>query len=173
MRTRVQTIPAFGASYFGAEGDRLASVRRWARLMDSQFVIPGTNIRFGLDPLVGLFLPGLGSVASSVVSLALISTMSKHGASRHLIIRMLLNVFLDTVVGAIPLIGNIFDFVYRANDRNVELLRQHYEEGRYQGSGNGLIAVLLGGLAVAAGLIVWGTVVAIEFVWHQLQGLID
>lgn len=169
MRTRVQTIPAFGSSYVGAEEDRLESVRRWARLMDSQFAIPGTNIRFGIDPLLGLFLPGLGSVASSVVSLAMISTMAKHGASRHLIVRMLINVFIDTVLGSVPLIGNVFDFVFRANDRNIELLRRHYEEGLYQGSGNGLIAAILIGLAAAAGLIVWGTVAAVEAMWHLVH----
>ena len=164
MRRRIMTVPAYGRSTFADDApDRLALVRNVARLMDSRFTIPGTNIRFGLDPLIGLFLPGLGSVASSLVSLALISTMARHGASRHLVIRMLLNVLLDTTVGAIPLAGSVFDVFYRANDRNVELLRRHYDEGRYQGSGAWLIATLLGGFALVCGLIIWGVVAVIDW----------
>lgn len=159
MRRRIATIPAYGpSSYVDENDDRLGLVRNVARLMDSKFQIPGTNIRYGLDPLIGLFLPGLGSVAASVVSLALVSTMARHGASRHLIIRMLLNVLLDTTVGAIPIAGSVFDVFYRANDRNIELLRRHYDEGRYQGSGAWLLAGLLVALAAVCGLIVWGVV---------------
>lgn len=172
MRTRVITIPSYGSARQEHEptqqkpvDDRLANVRLLAQLMDSRFTIPGTNIRFGLDPLIGLFLPGVGSVASSVVSLALISTMARYGASRHLIIRMLLNVLLDTTLGAIPLLGSVFDVFYRANDRNIELLRQHYDEGRYQGSGAGLIAMLLAVLAVVCGLIVWGCVAFLRWLF--------
>lgn len=172
MRTRVITIPSYGSARHEHEptqqkpvDDRLANVRLLAQLMDSRFTIPGTNIRFGLDPLIGLFLPGVGSVASSVVSLALISTMARYGASRHLIIRMLLNVLLDTTLGAIPLLGSVFDVFYRANDRNIELLRQHYDEGRYQGNGAGLIAMLLAVLAVVCGLIVWGCVAFLRWLF--------
>ena len=168
MRTRVKTIPAFGFSY-ELDTDRLARVRRWSRLMDSQFQFPGTKFKFGIDPLIGLFVPGLGSVASSVVSLALISTMMNHGASGHVLVRMLLNVLLDTTVGAIPILGNVFDFYYRANDRNVELLRLHYEEGRYQGSGRGLIAVLVVAIVAVTGLALWGAIALFEAIWHALR----
>ena len=168
MRTRVKTIPAYGFSY-ELDTDRLAMVRRWSRLMDSEFNFPGTKFRFGVDPLIGLFLPGLGSVASSIVSLALISTMRKHGASGHVVVRMLLNVFLDTTVGAIPLLGNVFDFYYRANNRNVELLRLHYEEGKYQGSGRGLIVALVVGIIAVCGLLVWGTIAMFETIWHAIH----
>jgi hypothetical protein len=168
MRTRVQTLPAFGRSYSGRT-DRMAEIRRWSRLLDSQFTFPGTNFKFGLDPLIGLFLPGLGSVGTAIMSLVLISTMRKHGASGHVVVRMLLNVALDTVVGAIPILGNIFDFTFRANDRNVELLRQHYEEGRHQGSGKGLIAAVVAGFLAVCGLIVWGVVAMIAWLWHAVQ----
>jgi hypothetical protein len=168
MRSRLHTIPAYGYSA-ELDTDRLAAVRRWSKLLDSQFQIPGTNFRFGLDPLVGLFLPGVGGVASSIVSLMLISTMMKHGASRNVLVRMLLNVLLDTTVGAIPILGNIFDFAFRANDRNVELLRRHYDEGKYQGSGWGLIIAVLGGIVVVCGLLLWGAVALVEAVWHAIR----
>jgi NAD/NADP transhydrogenase beta subunit len=166
MRQRVITIPSYGSARHETSGeDRLAHVRTLAQLMDSRFTIPGTNIRFGLDPLIGLFLPGIGSIASSVVSLALISTMAKYGASRHLVIRMLLNVLLDTTIGAIPLLGSVFDVFYRANDRNFELLRRHYDEGRYQGSGAGLIAIVLTVLAIVCALIVWGFIAFLRWLF--------
>jgi hypothetical protein len=147
----------------------MAQVRRWSRLLDSQFTLPGTNFKFGLDPLIGLFLPGLGSVGTALMSLVLIQTMRKHGASGHVVVRMLLNVALDTVVGAIPILGNVFDFAYRANDRNVELLREHYEEGRHQGSGRGLIAAVVVGFLAVCGLIVWAAVAFIAWLWHAVQ----
>jgi hypothetical protein len=159
-------IPAFGryehsdhADYAHdtvSSADRLRHVERIARLMDSEFKIPGTTFKFGLDPVIGL-IPGIGNLATSAVSGMLIWTMMKHGASNNVVIRMALNLVIDAVVGAIPIIGNLFDFAFRANDRNVELLRRHYEEGKYQGSGRGLIAAVLVGLAVFLVGAVWLT----------------
>src|SRR5690606_16790756 len=105
-----------------------------AKLLDSKFQIPGTGIRFGLDPILSLF-PLLGDLITLVFSSMLIYTMSNHGASRKVVIKMLLNAGLDTLIGAIPLVGTVFDIFYRANDRNVKLLREHYYEGKHQGFG--------------------------------------
>lgn len=116
------------------QDNRLHWVERISHLLDSQFRVPGTTWRFGLDPIMGL-LPVVGGIPSLAVSAALIMTMMRHGASGHLVVRMVLNVLLDTLVGAIPVVGNIFDFAYKANDRNVRMLRAHYAEGKYQGSG--------------------------------------
>lgn len=117
-------------------------VNRISRLMDSKFTLPGTNIRFGVDPIIGL-IPGVGDLGSYGVSLALIYTMRKHGASNLLITRMLINASIDAVIGAIPILGAIFDFWFKANTRNAKLLQEYYEEGKHQGSGKGLIAVIL------------------------------
>lgn len=116
-------------------------VEQISKLMDSRFVIPGTNIRFGIDPILSM-LPVLGDLATFVVSGMLIYTMRNHGASRNVAIKMILNATLDAMIGAIPLVGTIFDVFYRANDRNVKLLKEHYFEGKHQGSGNGLLAVI-------------------------------
>ncbi len=148
---------------------RLRWVESIARLLDSQFRVPGTSWRFGLDPIMGL-LPVVGGLPSLAVSGVLILTMLRHGASGNLVVRMTLNVLLDTIVGAIPVLGNIFDFAYKANNRNVALLRAHYAEGKYQGSGRGLLAVAVLGLLLLAGLLIWGVVAAGTWLWQYGQG---
>jgi len=113
----------------------------FARLLDSRFVIPGTKIRFGLDPVFSL-IPVLGDLITYAISGVLIYTMYQHGASRKVVIKMILNSTLDAVLGAIPLVGTLFDVAYRSNDRNVRLLKEYYFEGKHQGSGKGLVAVI-------------------------------
>jgi hypothetical protein len=113
-----------------------------ARFLDSKFEIPGTNIRFGVDPILSL-IPVLGDLLTFLISGALIYTMHNQGASRKVVIKMILNSTLDTVIGAVPLVGTFFDVFYRANDRNVRLLKEHYYEGKHQGSGNGILLVIL------------------------------
>ena len=144
--------------------ERLRWVERVARLMDSQFRLPGTRFRFGLDPLLGL-VPVVGDVSTLLISGALLLTMARHGASRAVVVCMALNILLDTVLGAIPLLGNVFDFAYKSNERNVALLRRHYAEGRHQGSGTGLLWLVLLGLVAAVGLVAWGSVALLRWVW--------
>ena len=116
-------------------------VEQIARLMDSRFTIPGTKIRFGIDPILSL-LPVFGDLVTFIVSGMLIYTMRNHGASRNVAIKMILNATLDALIGAIPILGTVFDVFYRANDRNIKLLKEHYFEGKHQGSGNGLLALI-------------------------------
>jgi hypothetical protein len=116
-------------------------VERVSRILDSQFTIPGTKIKFGIDPIMSLF-PVIGDLITYIISALLIYMMYNHGASRNVVIKMMLNSTLDAVIGSVPVIGTIFDVVYRSNDRNVKLLKQHYFEGRHQGSGNGLLIVV-------------------------------
>jgi hypothetical protein len=113
-----------------------------ARFLDSRFIIPGTNIKFGLDPIMSL-IPVLGDFITYLLSGALIYTMYNQGASRKVVIKMVLNSTLDAVIGAIPLVGTLFDVFYRSNDRNVRLLKEYYYEGKHQGSGNGLLLVIV------------------------------
>lgn len=133
----------------------LQNFERIAKLMDSRFSIPGTGIRFGLDPLLSL-MPVAGDLVTLVVSSMLIYTMHQHGASRNVVIKMMLNAGLDTVIGAIPLVGTIFDVFFRANERNVKLLREHYYEGKHQGSGTGLLIALFVITVVILGAIGFG-----------------
>ena len=127
----------------------LEFIERLAQWLDSRFLIPGTNIRFGIDPMMSLF-PIIGDLMTYVVSGMLIYAMYNKGASRKVVIKMILNATLDAIIGAIPLVGTIFDIFYRANDRNVRLLKEHYFEDKHQGSGKGL----LGAIALAALILV-------------------
>lgn len=122
--------------------------------LDNQFRIPGTQTRFGLDFIIGL-VPYAGDLASFGISSVLVLTMVRYGASGRLVIQMLWNIFLDTTIGAIPILGDIFDLYFKSNRRNFELLRNHYEEGQYQGNGLwivGLVLLFLIGMLV---LMVW------------------
>lgn len=120
----------------------LEHFERISRLMDSRFEIPGTGIRFGLDPILS-FMPLFGDLVTLGISGMLIYTMHNHGASRKVVIKMMLNAVFDTVIGAIPVVGTVFDVFYRANERNVKLLKEYYHEGKHQGSGKGLLIAML------------------------------
>jgi len=111
--------------------DRIARIDALATLMDTAFVIPGTEVRFGLDALIGL-VPGIGDAITTVMSLFIVSEARALGAPPTLIARMLANVALDSLVGAVPLAGDVFDVAFRANRRNMALLRAHLDktEGR-------------------------------------------
>ena len=103
--------------------DPLARARTLARLLDSAARIPGTGIRFGLDPIIGL-VPGLGDVAGAALSGYLVLLAQRLGAPRAVVLRMLANVAVDTVGGTIPLIGDAFDVAFKSNTRNLELLER-------------------------------------------------
>jgi hypothetical protein len=104
-----------------------------AKLMDAQFRVPGTNFRFGLDAIIGL-IPGGGDLSTFAVSGYMLWIMAKNGASGYVLARMVLNVLLDTIIGSIPLIGDVFDMFYKSNMRNLRLMQEHYREGRHRGS---------------------------------------
>jgi len=103
---------------------RLAQVRFIARMMDDQFRVPGTNLRFGLDFLLGLF-PGLGDAVTSVISLLIVHHAWAAGASKLTLARMLGNVGIDFLVGSVPIAGDVFDFAWKANRKNARLLEAH------------------------------------------------
>jgi hypothetical protein len=104
--------------------ERLQQVRFLARIMDEQFFIPGTGIRFGWDSILGLF-PGVGDAITSAVSLLIVHHAWQTGASPLLIGRMLANIGADVLLGAVPLVGDAFDFAWKANRKNARLLEQH------------------------------------------------
>lgn len=100
---------------------------RWlAELFDDRFRLPGTNKRFGLDGLLGL-APGIGDAATAVVSLYLAAESWRLGLPITTMLRMGINVLVDMIVGALPLLGDLFDFAWRANKKNVRLVLDHVE----------------------------------------------
>ncbi len=132
----------------------LAWVERVAWLMDDKFRIKNTRFRFGLDPLINL-IPFLGDILGFSVSFLLVFVMWRHGASRKLVMLMLINVIIDLTIGAIPIIGNIFDFFFKANQKNILLLHAYYYEGKHHGKGNDILAVILGIFLLLAFLLLY------------------
>ncbi len=135
--------------------------------MDSKFRVPGTNFRFGLDPILGLF-PLAGDVAAYTISSILVLAMARHGASGKVIMMMIGNILLDATLGSIPVLGNIFDFIYKANNRNIRLLKKHYHEGKYQGSG---LKILIGVFLVLFAfliLLLYGIWELVQFLFTQM-----
>ena len=119
----------------GRAEQSVARLEALARLMDSAFTIPGTNIRMGVDGFIGL-VPVAGDLISALMSSYLIWEARQLGASRWVIGRMMANTALDTLVGAVPLVGDAFDVVFRANMKNMALLRKHIaKKGLASGGG--------------------------------------
>jgi hypothetical protein len=106
--------------------ERVARIDALATLLDTAFLVPGTNIRFGLDALIGL-VPGIGDLVTTAMSLYIVNEARALGVPRLLLVRMLANVALDGFVGAVPVVGDAFDVVWRANRRNIALLRAHLD----------------------------------------------
>ncbi|MFZ4573952.1 MAG: DUF4112 domain-containing protein [Phycisphaerales bacterium] len=106
----------------GAAGDpRVARLLFLATLMDSQIELPGTGLRIGLDPLLGL-IPGVGDVVTTFVSLYIVYEARKLGATDAQVRAMLLNVLIDFAIGEIPVLGDLFDFAFKANLRNLAIM---------------------------------------------------
>ncbi len=127
-----------------------------AKLMDAQFRVPGTDIRFGLDGIIGL-IPGAGDLSTFAVSGYMLWVMANNGASGVVLARMTFNILIDAIVGSIPIIGDLFDVAFKANMRNMRLMQQHYEEGRHRGSAWKFIVPVLIVVFLVIIAIIWGT----------------
>jgi hypothetical protein len=145
--------------------------QQWAKLLsfwtDSVFEIPGLGWRFGLDPIIGL-VPIVGDLATTVVSFYILTLATQLQVPRTTIARMSLNVAIDYVIGSIPLLGNVFDFAWRANHRNIQLLERALASrapGRIRqtiwdwlfiaGVIALLVAILVASIWLAVALVVW------------------
>ncbi len=106
---------------------RFARLEALAQLLDVAFVVPGTNFRYGIDGLIGL-IPVVGDIITTAISLWIVREARALGAPRHLVARMLANVAFDGVVGLVPLAGDAFDVMFRANIRNLRMLRKWKEK---------------------------------------------
>ena len=142
---RRTSSPSFGA------------VSKFAYWLDAGFRVPGTNLRFGFDPILGL-IPGAGDAAGAVLAGWILVEAIRLGASRATVIRIAGNVALDAAVGAVPLLGDIFDFAWKANLRNVALLERHLAApARAERADRWFVLlVVFGVLAMAVGLLALG-----------------
>ena len=106
--------------------ERIERLERLTRLLDTAIGIPGTNIRLGADGIIGL-VPGIGDAITTAMSAWVIYEAHQLGVPKHLLLRMVGNVAADSLIGSVPLVGDVFDVMFRANRRNMRLLREHLE----------------------------------------------
>lgn len=114
--------------------DSVGRIAALAHLLDSAILIPGTNRRIGIDALLGL-IPGVGDAVSAALASYIIWEARRLGLPRWKIARMVGNLALDTTVGAVPLLGDLFDMAYKANQRNMRIVIEHLERTGRMGPG--------------------------------------
>lgn len=102
----------------------LKRIRKIARLLDTAIGIPGTKFRFGLEPILGL-IPGGGDLITALISAYSIYLATSFGLEKSEILKMVRNVAIDTALGSIPIVGDIFDAYFKSNIRNLEILEEH------------------------------------------------
>ncbi|QQR99128.1 MAG: DUF4112 domain-containing protein [Sphingobacteriales bacterium] len=146
----------------------LVNVSKYVKLMDSAFKIPGTNRTFGIDPILNL-IPYGGAIAGYLISAYLLIGMFRNGASSKVIGKMIGNITLDAVVGAIPFLGTVFDFMFKANKRNLTLAIEHFEEGKHQGSILPYLIPIIIILIVLFAFVVYITIIAFRFFFDILN----
>jgi hypothetical protein len=138
---------------------RLERLRWLGELLDNSIPVPGTNFRFGLDTIIGL-VPGVGDLVGGALSAYIILEAARLGVPRALLVRMGYNVLVDVAVGTVPVLGDLFDAGYKANLRNLALVRSHVEKPATARRAGRRFVVLLGlgiflliAAAVAAGVL--------------------
>lgn len=109
-----------------SRAERIARIDRLATLLDTRFAIPFTKIRFGADSLIGL-APGVGDAITTALALYIVYEAHRLGAPKTVLARMLGNVAIDGMVGIVPVAGDVFDVMFRANRRNVRIVREHLD----------------------------------------------
>lgn len=138
-------MPAFGTTFPGrsgaAEPSRAETLRRLealARLLDGAFTVPGTSLRFGLDSVIGL-VPGIGDLVTTGISGYIVWEARRLGLPRWKLARMVGNIALDTTVGIVPLVGDVADVFFKANRRNLRIIREHFDRMEPRGSAPSVI----------------------------------
>jgi hypothetical protein len=112
---------------------RLRRIERLTEILDTAFEVPGTKVRVGLDTLIGL-LPVAGDTATALVSFYIVYEARKMGISRAATVKMLANIGIDSLVGMVPLAGDLFDLAFKANVRNLKVIRAELEKTGRQGN---------------------------------------
>jgi hypothetical protein len=133
----------------------LDEVETIAWLLDNSIPVPGTGRRIGIDAIIG-FVPGLGDMLSGLVAVLIVARAAALGLPRIVVARMLFNVALDFVVGAIPVAGDAFDLWFKANARNVGLMRSYLgDRDRSTAPQWAFFAAVLAAVVIVAGLVFW------------------
>ncbi|HEY9645154.1 MAG TPA: DUF4112 domain-containing protein [Chroococcidiopsis sp.] len=142
---------------------RLERLRKLSRLLDEAIAIPGTDYRVGLDPLIGL-VPGGGDTIGLILSSIIVIESARLGASKSALTVMVFNIVLETVVGTLPVVGDVFDVAWKSNVRNMRLLEKHVQTPQVSQRQNlwfvigllvALVVVFVGSMAIAFWLVSW------------------
>jgi hypothetical protein len=130
----------------------LAALRKWSVLLDSAFRVPGTNMTFGLDPILGL-VPGLGDLTTPLFAALLLLHGVRMRIPRIVQVRMLFNAVIDLLIGFVPVVGDLFDFAWKANVRNLALLERHAHPESQATRGDWIFVLCIVGVLVAIAVI--------------------
>jgi hypothetical protein len=147
----------------------LQRLKSLSRVLDTAIAIPGTNYRFGLDAIVGL-VPGIGDAIGAVFALYIVFQAARMGVPKATLARMIGNVGVDTLVGEIPLLGDLFDVGFKSNIKNLALIEQHVDRpaaARAQ-SGRLLLGLGIGLLVLLVGIVALGVVVG-QYVLNAIR----
>ncbi|MEH2409794.1 DUF4112 domain-containing protein [Nostoc sp.] len=153
-----------------AKAPTLKRLRQLSRLLDNVITIPGTKIGFGLDPILGL-IPIGGDFLGVMFSSYIILEAARLGVSRATLGKMVLNVIIDGLVGAVPILGDLFDFAWTANSYNIKLLEEYLKFPSQQRSADRwFIFAVLTGLLLISIVLVALPVILIRILWNALTG---
>lgn len=148
----------------------LKRLRQLSRLMDNLITVPGTKVGVGLDPIIGL-LPIGGDVLGVILSSYIIVEAAKLGVSRATLGKMIFNLIIDGLVGAIPMLGDLFDFAWKANILNIQLLEDHLKSPHQSKKADKwFILALVAGLLLIAIVLVVLPIIVIRLLWQALTG---
>ncbi|MEH2139658.1 DUF4112 domain-containing protein [Nostoc sp.] len=162
--------PRFSMIEPDAKAPTLKRLRQLSRLLDNIVTIPGTKIGFGLDPILGL-IPIGGDFLGVMFSSYIILEAARLGVSRATLGKMVFNVIVDGLVGTVPVLGDFFDFAWRANTNNIKLLEEYLKFPSEQKSADRLfIVALLVGLLLMSIVLIALPVILIRMLWNALTG---
>lgn len=165
-----ESLPQLSSVTMHPKLNSIQRLRKLSRLLDSAFGIPGTKFRVGLDPILGL-IPGAGDLVGTALSAYIVIEAARLGVPRATLGKMVSNILLESVVGAVPVLGDWFDFAWKANLKNMELLETHLGVTQDSKKANRwFIFLLVAGLfAVSIGIIALG-VLLIRLLLNAVNG---
>lgn len=164
-----QTPPKPPRRSADAKSARIKRLRSLTHILDNAIAIPGTSYRVGIDPLLGL-LPGGGDILGSALSGYIVLEAALLGLPREALVRMVVNILFETLVGTVPLLGDFFDATWKANAKNMVLLEAHLASPRQsQRADWWFIILLLGGLMVFVIGIAALSIFILNLLWQAIS----
>jgi hypothetical protein len=126
MATTYSQAKGYNSDHIRSRRETIERLDRLSQIMDTAIAVPGTNFRFGADAIIGL-VPGIGDGVSTAIAAWIVYEAHRLGVPRRVLLRMIGNVAIDGLAGSVPVLGDLFDVAFRANRRNVRILREHFD----------------------------------------------